>query len=133
MRRPVPQPCSAVVCVRVTLSVCLLVTIFLTPCLSQSDSKNTSCPTLLLLLRPPFRQIHFTPPHHMRAMFSFHHTPTPHARDVLFSVRSGAVVSQDHSAVSVSTVRLGVQFRRPKAASPLQELEVRAAGGRANF
>jgi hypothetical protein len=26
-----------------------------------------------------------------------------------------------------------VQFRRPKAASPPQELEVRAAGGRANF
>ena len=45
------------------------------------------------------------------------------ARDVFFSVRSGAV----------STVRLGVQFRRPKAASPPQELEVRAAGGRANF
>jgi hypothetical protein len=43
------------------------------------------------------------------------------------------VVSQDHSAVSVSTVRLGVPFRRPKAASPLQELEVRAAGGHANF
>jgi hypothetical protein len=38
------------------------------------------------------------------------------------------VVSQDHSAVSVSTVRLGVQSRRPKAASPSQELEVRAAG-----
>jgi hypothetical protein len=55
------------------------------------------------------------------------------ARNVFFSVRSGAVVSQDHSAVSVSTVRLGVQFRRPKAASPPQELEVRAAGGRANF
>jgi hypothetical protein len=54
-------------------------------------------------------------------------------RGVFFSVRSGAVVSQDHSAESVSTVRLGVQFRRPKAASPPQELEVRAAGGRANF
>jgi hypothetical protein len=26
-----------------------------------------------------------------------------------------------------------VQYRRPKAASPPQELEVRAAGGRANF
>jgi hypothetical protein len=58
---------------------------------------------------------------------------TAHARGVFFSVRSGAVVSQDHSAVSVSTVRLGVQFRQPKAASPPQELEVRAAGGRANF
>jgi hypothetical protein len=58
---------------------------------------------------------------------------TAHARVVFFSVRSGAVVSQDHSAVSVSTVRFGVQLRRPKAASPPQELEVRAAGGRANF
>jgi hypothetical protein len=54
---------------------------------------------------------------------------TAHARGVSFR----AVVSQDHSAVSVSTVRLGVQFRPPKAASPPQELEVRAAGGRANF
>jgi hypothetical protein len=35
-----------------------------------------------------------------------------------------AVVSQDHSAVLVSTVGMGVQFRRPKAASPPQKLEV---------
>jgi hypothetical protein len=52
---------------------------------------------------------------------------TAHARGVFFLVRSGAVVSQDHSAVSVSTVRLGVQFRRLKAAGPPQELEVRCA------
>jgi hypothetical protein len=35
--------------------------------------------------------------------------------------------SQDHSAVLVSTMRPGVQFRRPKATSPLQELEVLGA------
>jgi hypothetical protein len=58
---------------------------------------------------------------------------TAHARGVFFSVRSGAVVSQDHSAVSVSTVRLGVQLRQPKGASPPHELEIRATGGRANF
>jgi hypothetical protein len=38
-----------------------------------------------------------------------------------------AAASQDHSAVLVSTVRLGVQLRRPKAASPPQELEVLGA------
>jgi hypothetical protein len=35
--------------------------------------------------------------------------------------------AQIYCAVLVSTVRLGVQFRRPKATSPPQELEVRAA------
>jgi hypothetical protein len=40
---------------------------------------------------------------------------------------SAAAASQDHFAVLVSTVRLGVQFKRPKAASPLQELEVLGA------
>jgi hypothetical protein len=48
-----------------------------------------------------------------------------------FRSRRGGSGLHDHSAVS--TVRLGVQSRRPKAASPPQELEVRAAGGRANF
>jgi hypothetical protein len=73
-------------------------------------------------VRPPFRQIH-------------HPVYFPHCACArrFFLVRSSAVVSQDHSAVSVSTVRLGVQFRRPKAASPPQKLEVRAAGGRTNF
>ena len=37
-----------------------------------------------------------------------------------------AVVSQDHSAVLVSTVRLEVQFRWSKATGPPQELEVGA-------
>jgi hypothetical protein len=76
-----------------------------------------------VVLRPSFlRQIH-------------HPVYFPHCACArrFFSVRIGAVVSQDHSAVSVSTLRLGVQFRRPKAVSPPQELEVRAAGGRANF
>jgi hypothetical protein len=49
---------------------------------------------------------------------------TAHARGVFLGPEAGAVVSQDHSAVSVSTMRLGVQYRQPKAASPPQELEV---------
>jgi hypothetical protein len=55
------------------------------------------------------------------------------ARFVFLWLRCGAVVSLDISAVSVRTVRLGVLFWRPTAASPPQELEVRAAGGHANF
>jgi hypothetical protein len=54
-------------------------------------------------------------------------------RRFLLGPEAAAVVPEDHSAVSVSTVRQGVQYRRPKAASPPQELEVRAAGGRADF
>jgi hypothetical protein len=63
-------------------------------------------PAVLLLLLLLLRSAKFT---------TLYISRTAHARGVFFSVRSGAVVSQDHSAVSVSTVRLGVQFRRPKA------------------
>jgi hypothetical protein len=71
---------------------------------------------LLLLLRPP----ESWPPCTALLLFG------DGARRFLFGTNR-------RGGLPVSTVRLGVLFRRPKAASPPQELEVRAAGGRANF
>jgi hypothetical protein len=68
-----------------------------------------------VLLRPPSFVRQNTP-----------HRHTTCARCFLFGTKR-------RGGLPVSTVRLGVQYRRPKAASPPQELEVRAAGGRANF
>jgi hypothetical protein len=72
------------------------------------DWANQTLRKPAVLLRPSSSSVLLRPPESPPAGFR-----TAHARGVFFSVRSGAVVSQDHSAVS--TVRLGVQFRWPKA------------------